>query len=136
MHLTLEPGINEFRNLNGIGARAYLVTEAGVHQHHGSLGEQTQVRGSSLAGGHVQRERNIDGRAIKARPLDRLGQLEHGKARLMDRVTFGMRNGKAGDKASLGLVLVSDKGGLDGRCVVGKAEFDGLLGQLMRGALA
>lgn len=54
----------------------------------------------------------------------------------MDRVALGMRNGKTGDKTSLGLVLASDKGSLDGRCVVGKAEFDGLLGQLMRGALA
>ena len=36
--LVFESAIDEFRNLNGIGARAYLVTEAGVHQHHGSLG--------------------------------------------------------------------------------------------------
>ena len=103
--LVFESAIDELCNLNGIGARAHLVTEAGVHQHHGSLGEQTQVRGSSLAGGHVQRERNIDGHPIETRPFNGLGQFKHGNARRMDRVAFGMRNGKTGDEASLGLVF-------------------------------
>lgn len=47
-----------------------------------------------------------------------------------------MRNGKAGDKASLGLVLASDKGGLDGRSIVGKAKLNGLLRQIMQSILA
>ena len=42
-----------------------------------------------------------------------------------------MRNGKTGDEAGLGLVLASNEGGLYGRCVIGKAELDGLLGQIM-----
>lgn len=136
MHLTLEPGVNKLRDLGGIGAGAHLFAEAGIHQHHGSLREQTQVRGSSFAGGHVQCKRNIDGHAIEARPLDGLGQLEHGNARRVDRVAFGMRNGKTGDKAGLGLVLASNKGSLYGRCVIGKTELDGLLGQIMQGVLA
>lgn len=96
--LVFESAIDELRNLNGIGARTYFVTEAGIHQHHGSLGEQTQVRGSCFARGDIQRERHIDGYAIKARPLNRLGQFEHGHTRRMDRITLGMRNGKTGDK--------------------------------------
>ena len=89
------------------------------------------MRGSSLAGRHVQRERNIDGHPIEARPFNGLGQFKHGNARRVDRVAFGMRNGKTGDKAGLGLVLASNEGGLYGRCVIGKAELDGLLGQIM-----
>lgn len=96
--LVFESAIDELRNLNRIGARTHFVTEACVHQHHGSFGEQAQMRGSGLAGGHVQRERHIDGYAIKARPLNRLGQLEHGHTRRMDRIALGMRNGKTGDK--------------------------------------
>ena len=107
--LVFESAIDELRNLNGIGARAHLVTEAGVHQHHGSLGEQAQVRGSCLAGRHVQRERNIDGHTIEARPFNGLDQLKHGNARRVDSIAFGMWNGKTGDKASLGLVLASMK---------------------------
>ena len=129
--LVFESAIDELRDLNGIGARAHLVAEAGVHQHYGSLGEQAQMRGSSLAGRHVQRERNIDGHPIEARPFNGLGQFKHGYARRVDRVAFGMRNGKTGDKAGLGLVLASNEGGLYGRCVIGKAELDGLLGQIM-----
>ena len=96
-----------------------------------TAGEQAQMRGSSLAGRHVQRERNIDGHPIEARPFNGLGQFKHGNARRVDRVAFGMRNGKTGDKAGLGLVLASNEGGLYGRCVIGKAELDGLLGQIM-----
>ena len=71
--LVFESAIDELRNLNGIGARTHFVTETCVHQHHGSFGEQAQMRGSSLAGGHVQRERNIDGHPIEARPFNGLG---------------------------------------------------------------
>ena len=79
--LVFESAIDELRNLNGVGARAHLVTEAGVHQHHGSLGEQTQVRGSSFAGGHVQRERNIDRYPIEAVCFGRfyLGKRKQGR---------------------------------------------------------
>lgn len=134
--LAFEPTIDELGNLGGVGAFAHLVTKTGVHQHHGSLGEQTQVRGSSFAGGHVQRERNIDGHPIEARPFNGLGQFKHGNARRVNRVAFGMRNGKTGDKASLGLVFTRNEGGLYGRCVIGKAELDCLLGQIMQGILA
>ena len=56
---------------------------------------------------HVQRERNIDGHTIEARPFNGLDQLKHGNARRVDSIAFGMWNGKTGDKASLGLVLAS-----------------------------
>ena len=136
MQLALEPGVNKLRDLGGIGTRAHPVTEASIHQHHGSLGEQTQVRGSRFAGGHVQRERHIDGHAIKARPLNRLGQLEHGHARRMDRIALGMRNGKTGDEASLGLVFASNKSRLYSRRVIGKTKLNSLLGQIMQRVLA
>ena len=68
--------------------------------------------------------------------IQRARPVKHGNARRVDRVAFGMRNGKTGDKAGLGLVLASNKGSLYGRCVIGKTELDGLLGQIMQGVLA
>ena len=94
------------------------------------------MRGSSLVGGHVQRERNIDGYAIKARPFNGLGQFEHGHTRRMNRIALGMRNGKPGDEASLGLVFASNERGFNSGRVIGKAKLNSLLGQIMQRVLA
>ena len=130
--------VDKGSNRSGIGRVLAGGAEIIVRERHGNLGEDLQVRSTSLGLGNKQGDGASDGRLVHGIPSgDALGGLKNHDGSLLDGIGLGMRNREAIDHTRSTLLLSLKERGEKGIGIVSDASGDGVVGnELQRGIAA